>query len=81
MSCSSSQTSQQHYILLSNNLVLKATMMNQKLDFMHKGHIDIYKTNESKLMDRADITGHEAGDNCGFQYYMGTGIISTGLLC
>ena len=25
-------------------------MMNQKLDFMHKGHIDIYKTNESKLM-------------------------------
>jgi hypothetical protein len=26
-------------------------MMNQKLDFMHKGHIDIpvYKTNESKL--------------------------------
>ena len=26
--------------------------MNQKLDFMHKGHIDIpvYKTNESKLM-------------------------------
>jgi hypothetical protein len=21
-----------------------------KLDFMHKGHIDIYKTNESKLM-------------------------------
>jgi hypothetical protein len=25
-------------------------MMNQKLDFMHKGHIEIYKTNESKLM-------------------------------
>jgi hypothetical protein len=27
-------------------------MMNQKLNFMHKGHIDIpvYKTNESKLM-------------------------------
>jgi hypothetical protein len=25
-------------------------MMNQKLDFMHKGPIDIYKTNESKLM-------------------------------
>jgi hypothetical protein len=27
-------------------------MMKQKLDFMHKGHIDIpvYKTNESKLM-------------------------------
>jgi hypothetical protein len=30
--------------------ITKATMMNQKLDFMHKGHIDIYKTNESKLM-------------------------------
>ena len=28
-------------------------MMNQKLDFMHKGHIDIYKTNESKLMIHA----------------------------
>ena len=27
--------------------------MNQKLDFMHKGHIDIYKTNESKLMIHA----------------------------
>jgi hypothetical protein len=37
---------------------MKATMMNQKLDFMHIGHIDIYKTNE----------GHEAGDICGFQY-------------
>jgi hypothetical protein len=26
-----------------------------------------------------DITGHEAGDICGFQYYMEAGIISTGL--
>jgi hypothetical protein len=32
---------------------MKATMMNQKLDFMHIEHIDIYKTNESKLMIHA----------------------------
>ena len=29
---------------------VKAQTYDQKLDFMHKGHIDIYKTNESKLM-------------------------------
>jgi hypothetical protein len=33
--------------------ITKTTTMNQKLNFMHKGHIDIYKTNESKLMIHA----------------------------
>jgi hypothetical protein len=34
-------------------------MMNQKLDFMHKGHIDIpvYKTNESKLNNDTILHG------------------------
>jgi hypothetical protein len=27
---------------------MKATMMNQKLDFMHIGHIDIYKVEKSQ---------------------------------
>ena len=29
--------------------------MKKKLEFMHKGHIDIYKANESKLMLHAYI--------------------------
>ena len=46
----SPQQPQGQFIEIKLHQIMKATTMNQKLDFMHKGHIDIYKTNESKLM-------------------------------